>query len=680
LSTKITPGEFQWTPAKPDTVISARKENKYSWASSSTSWIDERKNGIISDAELKSRVTILTELKARSSTGYSSNYSYGGSSGSWISKIRRNDSNHVPWDTGTRITYATKDSIRHIHAQSQKLIASIMPKVNVRWHIDPSIDTDYSTYDPKKKRWVVSLDPRRATFANKNDPEMQQPPTNQMAQSTVGAAIHEVSHTLYTPGESMDEWVKNFETLAVMRVFEDVYINNFVTVNRLPGARPILQSAMNWSCPPEATTESLQSYYEGPAGHPEYFEQWVNILLLTEHMAHNTAKSDITVPDQVTADIVDQVRPYTDQLMSGDHIPSAERADIYQAIADIITSKYPPQLHQEIPNIKFEIDPITGGTRTELNQQVDLGNGDTENLNELIEIPACVSGSETGSLIPEELLTHLKSLNVNLDLLEQDHLNQLEDVNYERIKEHEFQPPAPDARRVDKLAGIFKAKKSIRRMYQHGLEEGRLSQRRLHRLARATTQPYTKVFKRRPIIDTPAAAIILLVDGSGSMTGLPYNTAASCANELFLALQGNKDYVLHVWNYTGNNTVLDVKAGSLDKHNKLMFPNMLGGGTPSHLAMSKAHEFLVANYKNSNRVIVHFSDLGFGDSPANLMQPLLKDKRLSYTTIAIPVGWMASNRDWLRSSQDRFPDLKINSYPSEDLVKAIEEFILDAAQ
>ena len=168
---------------------------------------------------------------------------------------------------------------------------------------------------------------------------------------------------------------------------------------------------------------------------------------------------------------------------------------------------------------------------------------------------------------------------------------------------------------------------------------------------------------------------MLLVDGSGSMSGDPYNTASMAAKEVMLALQGNPDYKVTVWNYTNSGNELDVVAGWTDGKN-FHWPNMRGGGTPSHQAMVKAHEFLKLNYKHSPKIIVHFTDLGWGDSPTEEFDALANDNTLDYITVTVAQVNGRNVDTWLASVKDSSPGMNVSAYTTNELVQAVQEFIL----
>jgi hypothetical protein len=245
----------------------------------------------------------------------------------------------------------------------------------------------------------------------------------------------------------------------------------------------------------------------------------------------------------------------------------------------------------------------------------------------------------------------------------------LGDGLYEKAQPGQYTVKGIDQKRIDSLAKVFKAKSNVRRAVVHGLDEGRISGRRLGRLVSGTSK---NVFKARPNFRQESAAVLLLVDGSGSMAGANYDGAALAAYELFASLNGNNDYAVYAWVYTGS-TTLNIVGASLDGK-VLSWPRGGGGSTPSHEAMVEAAAFLKKRHGDATRLIVHFTDLGYTDRPTPEFNALDRERGLAYISVSVvenPDNFVYA----LAQSQRVSPLMKVSGYTSTHLVQAVQELV-----
>ncbi len=570
------------------------------------------------------------------------------------------------------ISHTWKPAAKYTHKNATTLVAALARNSTLRWLYDTSIGTDFSYFDTEKKTWVINLDPRRLLYASRIDSStIVNEPTDSMVHSTIGAAIHETAHALYTPPEKLEDWLKTYEALATFRVWEDMYINSTILLQKLPGAKPFLQHADLWTNPPVETAETIYDLFKDGQT-PAAFEGWVSAM---SYLDYNTVwffdKENVKVPHQTLIDIHNDIWPLREELTAGKTVKIERRAEIYQAIADLMSKIAPPELHNQI-ECEFTVTE-DGATRTPLSQIMSSENQPKLTLGDLLnESGDCHSPEMPG--LPEQFISWSKTQNKLIEDAISAGTADIENLIYVEAEINEYPTPQFDQARVDELKNIFKIRYSERRQLVHGEPDGRLSGRKLHKLFR---RPAGKnVFKKRPHIDTPKGVLMVLVDGSGSMNGKPYTIASQAGYEMWLATFSNRDYKVIVWNYTGNGKDLDVRGAALADNGELKWPSLHGASTPSYQAVGKAWEFLHNNYPEQKKALLHFTDLGIGDRvvDSDMFEPMEKDETTTFATIGIPGAYDGGD---LARSQNKHPRMNIMNHTTENLLEAVQEFVYE---
>lgn len=582
-----------------------------------------------------------------------------------IAPILRFFNNNLPGSKKYRSHwYTLADRIQRV---SNSLISALNRNTVVRWHIPADMGTDCTTWNEQKKRWEVYLNINRLKFED-NQSTTQTDPSPHMIQSTIGVALHELSHTLYSP-EKPGEACKTYEAHMIYRAYEDIYINHR-TLKKLPGAGPFFDDAHMWSNPaPALKTKIKEVIKEGISS----FEDYCNLQTVNDYTANISHKSpSLDLPDDECLRIHQEFQPYVEKLTTGLLIPLEERMAMYQEMADIISKEHSPEIHSTIPTIQYTIND-NGGTETPLDQFMDSnGKSTLQDLIDSMNLGSCSSLPENNPGKLEADYTIARSLNDRLEDSESDNVSGIEGLNYAKTKPTSRGiTPKVKQSVVDAIRSIFRTRYSERRNYVHGLPEGKLSTRKLHKLLRPTTD--LAVFRRRPKIDSVNTAVLFLVDASGSMSGAPYETAITAAETMFQALKYNRDYKVYIWIYSGGYDGVEVISPIHDE--TIHWPTLPGGGTPSYLALGKAYQFLSQNAKSAHKVIIHFTDAYPGNEgeDSEWFLKLRKDNAAAYASVAV------IDQRRLDDLKAQNPKLNLMSHTTEHLPKAINEFIINHA-
>lgn len=548
-----------------------------------------------------------------------------------------------------------------------KLIHAINPKTTVRWKT--SKETENTYWDEQQKKHVVSLNLAKLHQEHAVGGQKEEP-SESMIQATIGQGLHEVAHTLYSP-KKIEEFVDTFEQVAVARVFEDIYINGRV-LSRLPGAKPYLESSTFWTSPPKETISSINEFIKHNEELP-YFEQRLQIHGMTATLAH-WASNDavVNMPTQELADEYNEIEKEAAALFTGEPVEPEDRKKIYQRIADVITRHHPPELC-EMPGIESTTNE-NGGTETALDQMTAAG----EKLTDAIgNGEAC---QEAGTGTSEKNDAEANSLNQMAEASEEANVDGMEGIQIvggnfnQNYNGYSFRPNV-NKKTVEDIRSIFRTRFTERRNYQHGVPEGKLSTRRLHKLLRPTVE--RNVFKHRPKLDTVNTAILFLVDASGSMSGQPYEVATKSAETVRQAISGNRDYKITIWTYSGSDETVDILPVVVkeDPTETMEWPPLWGGGTPSYTALGRAYQFLHHNYPNANKIILHFTDAapGGGNADFEWLTRLRKDNSAAYASIAV------CDQNYLNNIINTLPLLRCMKDNTGNLVNAVKEFVLNHA-
>lgn len=154
------------------------------------------------------------------------------------------------------------------------------------------------------------------------------------------------------------------------------------------------------------------------------------------------------------------------------------------------------------------------------------------------------------------------------------------------------------------LTKIFNVKDRKRTRYFHGTEEGKISPRRLHRIGAGKNT----VFKKKEILSVPDSFVFLLVDGSGSMTGHPFELVARICDAFRRSFNERPGYKAVGFSYSGGypNSTLERLFDINEPDPKWV---MDGGGTPSAGALAYARDYMkIAAARTRDRIIIHFTD------------------------------------------------------------------------
>ncbi len=498
-----------------------------------------------------------------------------------------------------------------------RMLKIIAPRVRARFG-DPI--TDHSYFNPKTGEWDVVLDQQRLLFKDK----LHTPAFNsgvmmmefQGVTGTIGAAWHEAAHTYYTP----KDWNETEMTKAAYSVFtalEDAYVNHRMYEDLLYGVRVYYAHAFRWSNPYSTGLECNKILSESPS-----FGTALQCALYHDYIERITIESDYYEFSDLRDDmresfhkLMNRLAPISDKLLDDDAMDYSDRKIVYDEYAEEVKKWC------EENNIPIEADAFKP---RDTGDQDDYGLPGECDWNISEKEMDGDTGKPTDRQMNELIKAAIKEANDSLNWI---HTNGLpvEIIGFE--KSSGKTRPNIDVANSHKLREIFQARSNIRRRVVHGTDTGRISQRRLHKIVGGAEE---RIFRTRPITTQQGADIVIVIDASGSMNGLPIQMATKAAGELYEALNPNPDYSVAVWFYGASGQNISI-AENIDN-----FEDKAWGGTPSYQACEAAGEWLLrTGQKTTKKLVIHITDLEPGDGPSDKWNDLWATPGLFLRTMVI---------------------------------------------
>lgn len=169
-------------------------------------------------------------------------------------------------------------------------------------------------------------------------------------------------------------------------------------------------------------------------------------------------------------------------------------------------------------------------------------------------------------------------------------------------------------REAQEMQQVFRRQQDLRACWLHGLDRGKLDDRRLWK-------PFVGdpgYYKRKDVLRGPNMAVGLLLDVSGSMT--PYMPVVEQTVAIFYqGLIGMPGMNFAAWCYTGQSARVALTR-ICDRRSPLLCLGRLedGGGTPSGAAIASV-KVLLERMPEKRKLLIHFTD-GRPDSAAHLLK------------------------------------------------------------
>ena len=585
----------------------------------------------------------------------------------------------------------------------------INPKARVLWQ--SNIQTDHSVTE-KDGSWTIRANPLRLVRPNPLDASVERTTlTIDGVASALGALLHEVAHTVYSPQTTGLGAKVTDDELSVLRVYEDLYVNSVILKSRLPGLKNLLPHCYNWLNPHDQLVDKANN----PTGQDGWFREALTVIH-SDFLAHVNGKDAGEYPEEWQSELATRLRPIRDRLASGEALSWAKRLTLLKRTVKIVYGVLhkhglydPPgqqgQGQQQQQQGQGQGQPQSGtgaGDQTDASQQPQSSEsgegqggqdgdedvsqlGDDSGLKDVVPKQPrdrdanCDAGDQEAkqaariqqTRASQGLEKAVQGANAIAEAKEQGGSAQPDDYGavdgcFITPANDDFSTDHYNKERSNQLRRVFRTFSTARRGWLHGTDAGRLSGRRLPGLVSGVSR---NVFKARTEIRGAQGAVLILIDGSGSMGGKPYEQAALAARELYEAIGHNPDYKVYAWAYSGGGSQVDVIQARYG-NSKLYWPRCDGGSTPSWAAMTNAAKFLKRRHPNKKRVIVHLTDLGWNDSfITDFTTHVENDPDLDYVTIGIDIGYSGSNRgdDWKRMRVSKF---KAN----DNIVGAVQEF------
>ncbi len=549
-------------------------------------------------------------------------------------------------------------------------------RVLVRWQ-DDAQDHSYTREDGA---WVIVANPKRLLFVSAAAPGEATYSSVTSCGSVLGAVLHEAAHVLYSPethkGGKMRRLTR--DELALFRVYEDLYVNSVLVRQRAPGFAGLVPYAYNWLSPADAVVTSVNQNDASEGA----FARAV-LALSADFFAFINKQPDAKFPEAWQAELTARLRPLRERLASGEVIPWERRHRMLKRAVKItygVLHKYgmydpPPPPGTPQPQAG---DGDGDGEPSEGGSQPESGDGDSDlpgDMSGLADVPVPEQAEDCGPSCGHkdtdaDLPRHIaRSLREAFRRANRQAEAQETGFDAGPPMDHAEVTPATstyptdhyDRERAAMLKRAFRTFSQTRRGWLHGAEAGKLSSRRLAALASGSSP---NVFKARAKVRGTQGAVLILIDGSGSMQGRPYEQAAIAARELYEAIGRNPDYEAYVWAYSGSSSRVDIVSG---RHvgGQFYWPPADGGSTPSWRAMTEGAKWLKAKHPRTKRVIIHLTDTMWNDRYIpEFTEAVERDHDLDYITIGI--GGHRAGANAVR--------MRVSTHDVGSIVDAVQEF------
>lgn len=559
---------------------------------------------------------------------------------------------HLSPSEYVRIYTVARDVIRNFH-----------PEADVRFTYGQD-----RTVLAKGKPPVVWINPNRV---------IKLPDQNLNVDAFIGAACHELAHTLYSYQPDTDSSVITFfpgpGEYAVYQAWEDWYVNATLA-KKLPNVTHMLAKTYAQNAPAgfemqSAIHREMEIAQDFLAGRlaithhqafniflhmAEYLMFWPTHIGLDESWPQPT-KSFIAafqVPEPFVS-MTRRIRNLTRLLLAESPGDPTSRMQYYTGIAEILC---------ETAGIPY----LTWGTKIKITdmreRDEESGPGSLATLTVVQLNPptstACVGATpKEGQNALAEEDEELRHINEMVATTDTDLLTALQSNDftvYDAIDPIDISlPPDPT------MATLFNTKSELKRGITPRHTHGKLNTRHVAEVFKGAIHP--PIFGQRQHPDAPSVKVMILVDASGSM-GLYWQKTARSAHQLWSSLRLNSDYDLTLWAYDSTDAGTRIQRAVFTPNGEILFPTIKNGGTPSYSAIQIAADYLKPA-RHKNKLILHITDIEPTDSMSPTWYQSLEGINLA--TIPAAPSHIFRGRDYpelkpVRASLDNFTTLATN--------------------
>jgi uncharacterized protein YegL len=385
------------------------------------------------------------------------------------------------------------------------------------------------------------------------------------------------------------------EELALVREFQEQLVSQRELEKELPGTREYHKRRREFYNPPEIGEKFVSEFEkEFEAENPINFKSWARFFGATELNFRSHGIDPLTKVSNT--DLQDKIKKIKSLLEDSEKLPTPQERKT---------------VGREILSLLMKWSEETGG-QPQCNSQAGGGGGE-DGVEQKVPSQGkdrILQGEDKGGdqqLDQDTVDQAGNQPGAETTTEEGDKEERLKNLGAGGGGEFSLHYPR-NGHKIDgsALAGdlnrIFNVKDRKRSRYFHGTEEGKISSRRLYRAPFKET-----IFKRREILSVPDAFVLMLIDGSGSMSGEPFQRVAKIADGFRIAFSSRQGYRLACYSYSGGNTSSMSRIFDETAPEPVWY--MQGGGTPSGAALEFSKEVIkILAHKAKDKIIVHFTD------------------------------------------------------------------------